>query len=59
MHDDDRPWPVSWDECQDFIDRPRMRNESASEYAARRAIGRLSRQIRESLQVERSRMRFE
>jgi hypothetical protein len=49
----------TWDECQSFVERPRMRGESESAYSTRRALATLSRQIRASLQMTRNTTRFE
>lgn len=48
----------SWDDAQEFIERPRMRDESEGDHATRRAVARLSREIRASLQAARNRMDF-
>jgi hypothetical protein len=46
---DEIGWPVTWDDCQDFVERPRMRGESETEHAGRAALAKLSRQIRTRL----------
>jgi hypothetical protein len=51
--------PDGWDDAQAYIERPRMRGESASAYHARQMLATLSRQIRASLQVTRNSTRFE
>jgi hypothetical protein len=53
----DQPW--TWDEAQMFIERPRMMRESEAEHATRKAIAKLSREIRASLQDTRNRTRYE
>ena len=43
--DDEMDEPASWTECQDFIERPRMRGESETDWSVRRSLARLSREI--------------
>ena len=54
--DDNDGWPYTWDECQDFIERPRMRRESDVAYATRLCVARLSREIRASLLAAQQRL---